>query len=85
MLVCLLDVSVRVFLDFVDEVVIHVLAELLDIVISHIASDKASEPSVSRTDILVVFVVAHLHLSVELIFQHAPLVLVALALQYLVE
>ena len=30
-------------------------------------------------------VVTHLHLSVELIFKHAPLILVALALQHLVE
>lgn len=85
MLECLRLLSVLVFLDLPNKVVVHILAELLDVVISHIASDKASEPSVSRADILVVSVGCHLHLSVELIFQHAPLILVAIVLQYLIE
>ena len=85
MLVSLLHVSVRIFLDFVDEVVIHVLAELLDIVISHIGSNESSEPSVSRTGILMIPVSCHLHLSIELVFKHAPLILVALVLQHLIE
>ena len=85
MLECLCLLSVLVFLDLPNKVVIHILSELTDVVISHIASDKASEPSVSRACILMIPVGCHLHLSIELIFKHAPLILVALVLQHLIE
>ena len=56
-----------------------------DVINSPCGRYNSVEPAVSRLEILVVRVVTHLHLSIQLVLQHAPLVLVAFLLQHLVE
>lgn len=77
--------SILVYLGSVDALVVNIAAKLVNIVNSHIVCYASVEPAISRLDVLVVLMFAHLHLSVELIFKHAPLILVALVLQHLVE
>ena len=85
MLVCILLVSILVCLCSVDALVVNVAAKLADVVNSHIVCYATVEPAISRLDVLVVLVVTHLHLSIQLVLQHTPLILVALVLQHLVE
>ena len=69
----------------VDEIVLYVLLELLDVVDNHHVGCLSTEPHITHACVVAVAVLRHLHLCVDFVLQHLPLVLITLALQDFVE
>ena len=69
-----------VILVLVDKVVLDVVSELLDVVLSDFTEQHSVEPEVSVSCVFCVSVLDHLHLGIHLALDYSPLVLIAFAL-----
>ena len=69
----------------IHEIFFDVGFQLVDIIVYHVSQSLAVKEELTLLEAACVSVAEHLHLCEKLVFDHAPLVFVAEALQHLVE